>query len=479
MGTNDAINAARAARRATEPALSPLAQMDAAPPMPMQPQQPPWAAGHQSPFAMPNMGPTPASGDGQPSAVISPLTQNAAKSMGGFVRVAQAGPDGQPVPRGPVRSAPQSTGSYAVRGGDAIPLSSTTRDATQGSYRVVGQPIHRGGPARIVEPADANVHGARVRTAGPSNQPAAPGGAPAMQRASAPLAPLTVVLSAHRRPMRLRKQIDAIRTSSVSPAKVSAWVNPGGINFDEPTLSQVHTIRPSSDEGPWMRFWYGRRARTRFVAILDDDCLPGSKWLQNAMQRIHEMSLAGHPCVIAAAGYVFRGDDVATLSPIGPESPRLEENEVDIGRGGWVCEASMLTLFDAIEPINERGWAYHMALAVQQAGGLTMVLPYDLHDRETWGMKEAPTRESSISAQLDELAQQGQGYPLALHNADLYRGYREAGWTPQCVQNSVPVQTEAVWEPTTQPVGEIWNPADPVEGEGAEPVDEPAQEASA
>lgn len=414
------------------------------------PTTPPWQ-GHQPPFA-----PNPQ----RPFDPDDPMGQVISKPPGTTVRVTSA-PGVSPTARGPVRSGHQA-GSFKVRGSTAVPLGSGAPESSQGSFRVVSDPSHRNGPVRVADSADHN-QSARVRTLGvpqvhQQQAPQVVGGQ------MVPTADLTLWLSVHRRPTRLKPQLMAIRAQTVQPLWTEAFVNPGGIPFDEVTLSTIHTTRPSSNKGPYRRFSEAALSGTRFVAILDDDCVPGKQWLERAMQRIAQMAALGQPCIVACAGTIFRSDDPNSGIPIGPESPRPEEHEVDLGRGGWIMETKLLDHFREREALDDRGWAYHLAMLVQRLAGITMVLPYEQKNHDTWGMTGLPAPENSISAGIEEAAVQGQGFPVAALNATMYQAYRQAGWVPLCVQAVEASAEPVMWQPdeVAEPQGEptIWNPED-------------------
>lgn len=266
-------------------------------------------------------------------------------------------------------------------------------------------------------------------------------------------ADVTVYLNCFERPEFFRRQLQALRAQSVQPAHVVTLVNPGSVNQDERALSgaQVMMVRTNVNLGPWFRFTMALEAPTKYVCILDDDTLPGPRWLEAAIQRLEAEESAlehsgdvGGLCV-AATGQVYRSDSAADHYSVGPHSPREEELAVDVGGQGWVLRKDMLLAAAALprQGNGRLGWALHLAAALQLRDVLTIVLPYDPHNKEAWGMSEAPSKERSATEAIDREAAQGVGTNVAGLRADIYAGYRTLGWVPQVVEtvneNATPV----------------------------------------
>lgn len=373
---------------------------------------------------------------------------------------------------GNARPVQGSKGIVATGGEVARPAMTSQSQQGQGLFRIVGADERRGtgikmsssSPgsfARVTDGAVSTPAGATVTPVpaapAPTVAPAAvvAQGTPAMRTTTPmttvarvgtgvvasietnPESPLAIMLSAHARPQRLRQQLKLLGESTMAPFDVACVANPSRFPFDEPALSTIPlVIRMSRDTSGWRRFIEAANSSAPYVAVIDDDCMPGPRWLELAVARLEQLREAGSElCVIAASGFVYQNDDTQSAALVGPESPHNEELEVDIGRGAWVCPTAVLKAFRDMQPLHPYAWATHMAAVVQMLGGLTIVLPYDQR-RHGWGMLQPPTRENSLSLLLDIEAREGRGPNSAMMREQAFRCYRERGWKPITVYNA-------------------------------------------
>jgi len=246
---------------------------------------------------------------------------------------------------------------------------------------------------------------------------------------------VTVILTTFERPAYLRRQLQALRSQTVQAKELWIWANAGEIQQDARTLSSVHALvfRCNGNLSGWPRFERALRANTKYVCILDDDTIPGPQWLEAAIERIRIAEKdpdMGTICV-AAAGEIFRQDDASSSFNVGPQSPRGEEIEVDIGRQGWVFNKDLLRPFivNQVPGDGRVGWDFHLAVNLQLQDVLTVVLPYEEGNTSQWGMLEAPTRERALTERLRAESERG-GKDMAHRRHELYSAYRQIGWEP-------------------------------------------------
>lgn len=326
----------------------------------------------------------------------------------------------------------------AARGANVV--QDTNRGATikmQGASRPTGV---RG--AQITQQAGAPMP---VSTPGhgPVMAPATAGtwsGGSAIPRAQqtqlgAAIANLTVVLSQHARPQHLETQLRALRASSVQPHAMFCWVNPAGVPLDDRMLAGILTVRASKDMGPWCRWRMAAEADTKYVLVIDDDCIPGTDWLKAALDRIHAAEQRDEHIIVCAGGLLFTEDRFDAIFPAGPEAPRLEEQAVDVGRGAWLFAAKHIEDFNAFPRMTPDGLLsqpLHFAAALQHEGVTQVVLPYPPGDRACWGMQEPP-KPDGTSAIIDNRARAGQDNPAMYYRQQAYMAYRAGGWEPWCV----------------------------------------------
>lgn len=265
---------------------------------------------------------------------------------------------------------------------------------------------------------------------------ARPVAAPAVAPSSAPVVDLSVIMSYSARPQLVEKQQRLMSAQSVRALASMVWVNPSDrIRMSGPTLAliaKLPNVQPTVDFGPWMRWGIAAMCNTEFVAVFDDDCLPGPRWIESAIARLQQ---ASEHTVIAAAGMLYSSDNADDVRLVGPEAPPSSEVEVDVGRGAWIMRTSTARLIVAKARANDvLSTGIHIASVAQDQGALTIVLPYPRENHATWGMLETPVVEHSISSRIDEEYRAGNmEFDSNAIRAQIFAAYREQEWTPWCV----------------------------------------------
>jgi GT2 family glycosyltransferase len=95
---------------------------------------------------------------------------------------------------------------------------------------------------------------------------------------------ITVVLNVYKRLNSLETQIRRLKEQSVKPKKIFIWNNSGrAISVEDKNIIQSSS---SFNLGVWARFAYALNAKTKYVAIFDDDTIPGRKWFENCLRTI-------------------------------------------------------------------------------------------------------------------------------------------------------------------------------------------------
>ena len=231
----------------------------------------------------------------------------------------------------------------------------------------------------------------------------------------------------------LSQQLEALRRQTVSPAAV--WCHVDGVhNHDEKTLSRLTVCRTTVKVGRYFRLELARSVATRWVAVLDEDTIPGPRWLEHAINTLE----SGHrditaregeepefgPGVIAAAGSTVVDPSLQqALRQTGPEMPREDQELVSFGRQGWVFHPEFARLASAMPRagIGPTAFAMAMGAAAWNMALPTLVLPYGM-DRADWGAVERSGLPEP--SETDALAQ--------------YRLLQTYGWDPSRDPNQPP-----------------------------------------
>ena len=282
---------------------------------------------------------------------------------------------------------------------------------------------------------------------------------PQQQVYETPIADITVILySSGQSANLLAQQIEALRRQSVHAAHV--WVHVDGPSgHDERTLARIPSHRTPVHFGRYFRFALARNAPTEWVAVLDEDTIPGRLWLERSLQTLLDAEDPENPsqygrAVIACAGSQLGADDPANVLVAGPEFPTNEQLVVDYGRQGFVFHTEFARVLDSVP---RAGWgtfafAFAVSMAASSAGIPLVVLDYT-RDQDSW----PALRQTGLIDDNDDVYQSYQFYrqmgwePMFLaaqRNPDGSFAQRQEPSGPAWAQQSAPQQSAPAW---TQP----------------------------
>ena len=370
----------------------------------------------------------------------------------------QASKRGAHLPPGTVRSfggsqvtmtegGPQEAQNVRVRG--AAPVAGPQMGASV-RMQGAGRPTGARGATMVEHGQPVQQHAGigpqptrQIATPSPAPSRAWSGGAipaAATTGAAAPVIDLTIMLSQRARPNLIEHQRRAIDTSTVRPAALACFINPVGVQLNDRALNGLAKLTAGADMGPWMRWRFAQETQTKYVLILDDDCIPGLNWIRLAYERLELAEQRGEKIAVGAGGMVYQSDYYDDVYPVGPEAPTVNETLVDTARGGWMMPRELLNqILDyprlGSMPESQRlGVAVHVSAALQDVGYQIVALSNSPADKASWGMREPPTLAGSTSQMIDEQAKQNRDYPSSWYREDIYTQYRAAGWEPMEVR---------------------------------------------
>ena len=104
---------------------------------------------------------------------------------------------------------------------------------------------------------------------------------------------ITAILTCYRRPEYLLEQIEALRAQTIPPKEIWVWVNHHEENMDF-DFNSCKADRVFQSGYNWKfhgRFAAAQLCRTKYVAMFDDDTIPGRRWLENCVQNIETQNL--------------------------------------------------------------------------------------------------------------------------------------------------------------------------------------------
>jgi hypothetical protein len=198
--------------------------------------------------------------------------------------------------------------------------------------------------------------------------------------------PITVILNAYRRPYNLRMQIDAIRKQTKRPTQIWLWVNDHEDNhgFD---FKELNFDRICHNDHNWK--FYGRFAAalladTEYVAIFDDDTIPGDRWFENCLE-----TMKTNEGIMGSAGYIQTGPRAMQYEPERSGWPRQNEDtmRVDYVGHAWFFKREWLShLWREKPPTWDNGEDIHFSYTAQKYGGIqTYCPPHPVEDKSLHG----------------------------------------------------------------------------------------------
>lgn len=195
---------------------------------------------------------------------------------------------------------------------------------------------------------------------------------------------LTVILTSYRRPEYLPFQLYAIENQTVRPDYIWHWSNNGGDDVSPAKISGLPTAFCSANFKYHGRFAMGLLARTKYIAIFDDDTVPGPLWLENCLRQ-----MADRPAIFGTIGVTSDvvGEYVPNTRCGWAGENNISSKVVDLVGHSWVFERSVLKHFWEEEPLSwVTGEDIHLSFAAQVRGGVaTVVPPHHPDNKASWG----------------------------------------------------------------------------------------------
>lgn len=203
---------------------------------------------------------------------------------------------------------------------------------------------------------------------------------------------VTVILSGFKRPYSSQQQYDSIINQTIKPLDIIFWQNDSDkkIEFPPSVTSRCKYIRSTENYGVWGRFSIALNARTDYICIIDDDTIPGSRWIENCLESIQKSN-----GVLTTRGVIANPNKINYYP--GPDSytafgwcnPNEEIVQVDIGCHCWFFHKDILRAFWAEAPHTlpmNYGEDMHLSYVAQKHFGLgTYVPPHPKDNTSLWG----------------------------------------------------------------------------------------------
>ena len=195
---------------------------------------------------------------------------------------------------------------------------------------------------------------------------------------------ITVILNAYRRPYNLKMQIDAIRKQTVAPVQIWLWVNKhednDGFNFKELDIDRIF-----HNDYNWK--FYGRFAAalladTEYVAIFDDDTIPGNRWFENCFE-----TMKTEEGILGSAGVTLNDKFYVRHDRCGWPTQNKETTRVDLVGHAWFFKREWLQFLWREKPTTwDNGEDIQFSYLAQKYGNIqTYCPPHPPEDKSMHG----------------------------------------------------------------------------------------------
>jgi|TARA_B110000908_G_C10219321_1_gene434477 hypothetical protein len=198
---------------------------------------------------------------------------------------------------------------------------------------------------------------------------------------------VTVILNGYKRPHALSLQLEAVKSQTLPATNIMMWQNKGG-EFNSDLVNSTQHASCNSNLGVWARFSYALNAQTPYICILDDDTIPGSKWLENCYNTIQH-----YDGLLGTIGVKYKSDSAYfPNNRVGWANPNENTEQVDIVGHSWFFKREWLSTYwrelPEIGQSNLVGEDIHFSYTLQKyLNKSTFVPPHPLNDVEMWGSK--------------------------------------------------------------------------------------------
>lgn len=203
---------------------------------------------------------------------------------------------------------------------------------------------------------------------------------------------VTIILNGFKRYHTLAAQIQAIKNQSYPVDKIMYF----NLKSSDPKFQPdyallaregVELIESTHDYGVWGRFSLALNARTDFICIVDDDIIPGSRYIENCVS-----SYEKQPGIYGTMGSIIEKNTGRWIQYGWRDINNQEIKQVNYLYQTWFFPREVIHAFWS-NPLPEEllqnrriGEDIHISLMAQKWFGLkTYLVPHPTHDKNFWG----------------------------------------------------------------------------------------------
>lgn len=194
---------------------------------------------------------------------------------------------------------------------------------------------------------------------------------------------ISVILNVYKRPYTLEAQIDAIKNQSieVKSEDIHVWYNQSGLEQKNPVDEKIKTYKSNWNTKFHGRFTIPLLCRTPYIAMFDDDIIPGRDWLKNCVDTIKK-----NDGILGGSGVIVKTKNYHPFDKVGWNGSHLNSIEmVDLVGHAWFFKQEHANLIWSEKPVSwENGEDIMFSYLAKMRGINTFVPPHPENNRELW-----------------------------------------------------------------------------------------------
>lgn len=245
---------------------------------------------------------------------------------------------------------------------------------------------------------------------------------------------ITVIMTGYNRPYIAHKQLEAIKNQSEPPADIFFWRN---MSSEAPTCFNLPIGLDEGVKGVYSnhnwkfhgRFAFALLAQTEYIALFDDDTIPGKDWFKNCLQTMeHTPGILGTTGIKLISNRYDPHVKVGFNAHQSGNQPNYLTQEVDLVGHAWFFKREWLKHMWAEYPLSwENGEDIQFSYLCQKYGDIkTYVPPHPLNKEEMWGSIEPEHGQ-------DKVASWRKTNHMPLRNM-IVKECVDNGWKPICLR---------------------------------------------
>ncbi len=239
---------------------------------------------------------------------------------------------------------------------------------------------------------------------------------------------ISVILNVYKRPHTLERQINAILNQSVNilPKNIHVWYNHvDGIEQPLPKNKEINTYKCNYNTKFYGRFTIPLLCKTKYVAIFDDDIIPGIDWVKNCIN-----SIKIKDGIYGGSGVILKKDDYLPNVKVGWNGEKNNQiKEVDLVGHAWFFKQEY-SKFMWLEtpPSWDNGEDMFFSYVAQKNNIKTFVPPHPLNSFNLWSNNNNISNENGIDWGMDKNAHSISNSNHLKQRSDIVKTLIKNGW---------------------------------------------------